>query len=84
MEVLKIFEYSKMARAPGRGSHVAFNAPSRRAVREFWEEGVKNGGESEGAPGVREEFGAFYYAAFLKDPDGWVLECVCQESDGEP
>lgn len=83
-EVFNIFEYSKAASAFGRGSHLAFNAPTRRAVREFWEAGCRNGGKDSGAPGVREEYGAFYYAAFILDPDGFKLEAVCQEMDGEP
>jgi len=83
-EILKIFEYSKAARPPGPGSHVTFNAPTRKAVREFWMAGCRNGGRDEGRPAVLEEFGAFYYAAFLLDPDGFRLECVCQEIDGEP
>lgn len=33
---------------------------------------------------MREEYGAFYYAAFILDPDGFKLEAVCQEMDGEP
>ncbi|KAH8603003.1 hypothetical protein B0O99DRAFT_604861 [Bisporella sp. PMI_857] len=83
-EVLKLFEYSKAARPPGPGSSVTFNAPSRRAVREFWMAACRNGGKDEGKPAVLEEFGAFYYAAFILDPDGFRLECVCQEIDGEP
>ena len=47
-EVFTIFERGEAARAPGAGTHIAFNAPSRRAVREFWEAGVKNGGTSDG------------------------------------
>ena len=83
-EVIKLFEYSKAAHPPGPGSCVTFNAPTRKAVREFWMAGCRNGGRDEGRPAVLEEFGAFYYAAFLLDPDGFKLECVCQEIDGEP
>jgi hypothetical protein len=46
-EVFNIFEYSKAAHPPGRGTHVAFNAPTRKAVRQFWEAGVRNGGTDE-------------------------------------
>ena len=84
VEVFNIFEYSKAARAPGRGSHLAFNAPTRKSVRDFWQAGCRNGGKDDGPPGVREEYGAFYYAAFIIDPDGFKLEAVCQEEDGEP
>ena len=82
-EVLNIFEYSEEAHPPGRGTHLAFNAPSRRAVREFWKAGCENGGMDEGKPGVRANYGEFYYAAFLIDPDGFKLEAVYQEEDGK-
>ncbi|KAH8601774.1 Glyoxalase/Bleomycin resistance protein/Dihydroxybiphenyl dioxygenase [Bisporella sp. PMI_857] len=83
-ELLNIFEHSDQAHPPGKGCHLAFNAPSRKAVREFWEAGCSNGGVSDGEPGVRKHYGPFYYAAFLLDPDGYRLEVVYQEEDKEP
>lgn len=80
-EVINIFECKEGAHAAGKGSHVAFNAPSRKAVREFWEAGVGNGGVDGGGPGVRSDYGQFYYAAFLVDPDGFRLEAVFQEEE---
>ncbi|SPN99112.1 uncharacterized protein DNG_02147 [Cephalotrichum gorgonifer] len=77
-EVVNIFEYGDAASPPGRGSHVAFNAPSREAVEEFHTAGVESGGASNGLPGLRENYGPTYFAAFLVDPDGWRLEAVCK------
>lgn len=84
-EVFTLFERGAEGRAPGLGTHLAFNAPCRKAVREFWEAGVKTGGSSDGEPGVRENYGSNYYAAFLVDPDGFRVEAVYQEpvSEGE-
>lgn len=56
--------------------HVAFTAPSRAAVEAFHREGTKTGGRDNGAPGVRQDYGPKYYAAFLFDPDGNNVEAV--------
>lgn len=58
-------------------AHVAFVAPSRAAVDHFHEAGLRAGGRDNGAPGVRADYGASYYAAFLLDPDGNNVEAVC-------
>ena len=80
-ELLNVFERGEAAHAPGPGTHLAFNAPNRKAVMEFWDGGVRNGGRSDGPPGIREGYGKNYYAAFLFDPDGFKLEAVFQESE---
>jgi catechol 2,3-dioxygenase-like lactoylglutathione lyase family enzyme len=82
-EVFNIFERGDDAHSPGPGTHLAFNAPNRKAVVEFWNAGTENGGISDGAPGIREAYGKNYYAAFLFDPDGFKLEAVFQESEAE-
>lgn len=77
--MLNIFEVGDEARAPGKGTHIAFNAPSREAVKGFWEAGVREGGKSEGEPGVREGYGRGYFACYLWDPGGVKLEAVFQD-----
>ena len=62
--------------APGDGFHVAFAAPSRKAVEAFHAAGMRAGGKDNGGPGLREEYGPTYYAAFLVDPDGHRVEAV--------
>lgn len=59
---------------PGDGFHLAFAAPSRDAVGAFHVAALLNGGADEGAPGLRPHYGANYYAAFVRDPDGYKLE----------
>lgn len=56
--------------------HVAFVAPSKEAVHAFYSAALAAGGKDNGAPGPREEAGA-YYGAFVLDPDGNNIEaCV--------
>jgi catechol 2,3-dioxygenase-like lactoylglutathione lyase family enzyme len=62
--------------APSRGGHVAFQAPSREAVRKFHAAGLAAGGRDEGEPGLRPHYHENYYAAFLWDPDGYKVEAV--------
>lgn len=64
------------ASAPGDGFHLAFTAPSRAAAAAFHAAGVRAGGADNGAPGLREDYGDHYYAAFLVDPDGHRIEAV--------
>lgn len=70
------------ARAPGAGFHLAFAAPTRAAVSAFHTAALRTGGRSNGAPGLRPEYGADYFAAFVVDPDGHRLEAVISSADG--
>lgn len=65
------------AAAAKGGTHVAFRAGSRAAVDRFHEAGRAAGGRDHGAPGLRADYSATYYAAFLLDPDGNNVEAVC-------
>jgi len=62
--------------APGPGFHMAFTAPSRKAVHEFHEAALRHGGKDNGPPGPRPHYGPNYYAAFVVDPDGYRIEAV--------
>ena len=57
--------------------HVAFVAPSRAAVDVFYAAAMKEGGKDNGPPGLRPEYHANYYGAFVFDPDGNNAEAVC-------
>ncbi len=61
----------------GGGAHVALRAENRAAVKAFHEAGLKAGAKDNGAPGLRTEYAANYYAAFLIDADGNNVEAVC-------
>ncbi len=61
---------------PGDGFHVAFSAPSREAVAEFYKQAISHGGVDNGGVGIHPEYGDNYYAAFVIDPDGYRMEAV--------
>jgi catechol 2,3-dioxygenase-like lactoylglutathione lyase family enzyme len=63
-------------KAPTRGLHVGFVAPSRAEVDEFWRVGTGAGYTSDGKPGPRPQYSEEYYGSFLLDPDGNSAEAV--------
>jgi catechol 2,3-dioxygenase-like lactoylglutathione lyase family enzyme len=60
----------------GHGFHLAFAAPNRRAVHEFHKQALLHGGQDNGSPGPRPDYGLNYYACFVVDPDGHRIEAV--------
>jgi catechol 2,3-dioxygenase-like lactoylglutathione lyase family enzyme len=67
--------------APGPGFHLAFSASSRSAVDAFHAAALRVGGQDNGAPGLRPDYGENYYAAFLVDPDGHRIEAVINANE---
>jgi len=64
-------------RAPGSGyGHVALRASGKAAVDAAYAAGIAAGGEGDGPPGQRPQYGRRYYAAYLRDPDGLRVEVV--------
>lgn len=64
--------------------HVAFRAPDRATVDAFYAAAMAAGGRDNGPPGLRPQYHAHYYGAFVLDPDGHNVEAVCHtpEEDG--
>jgi catechol 2,3-dioxygenase-like lactoylglutathione lyase family enzyme len=58
----------------GNGTHVAFAAEDRGMVHRFHAVALANGGTDDGAPGLRPEYNANCYGAFVRDPDGNKIE----------
>jgi catechol 2,3-dioxygenase-like lactoylglutathione lyase family enzyme len=58
----------------GSGLHFCFAAPSRESVDAFHAASLRTGGQDNGAPGLRADYGPGYYAAFVVDPDGYRIE----------
>src|SRR5437879_2723473 len=61
--------------------HLAFTAENRQQVDAFYRAGLEAGGKDNGAPGLRPQYHATYYAAFVIGPDGHNIEAVCHESE---
>ena len=59
------------------GLHFCFEAPTRKSVEAFHKAAVAAGGRDNGKPGLRADYGADYYAAYVIDPDGYRLEAYC-------
>jgi catechol 2,3-dioxygenase-like lactoylglutathione lyase family enzyme len=62
--------------------HLAFVAPDHGAVDRFHAAAVAAGATDNGAPGLRPEYHAHYYGAFVIDPDGNNLEAVVHRAPG--
>jgi len=62
--------------APSPGVHLCFRASSRAAVNAFYAAALADGGQDDGAPGLRPFYHADYYGAFVRDPDGHRIEAV--------
>jgi catechol 2,3-dioxygenase-like lactoylglutathione lyase family enzyme len=58
----------------GSGLHFCFTAPNTDAVDAFHAAALGAGGRDNGAPGLRPQYAADYYAAFVIDPDGYRIE----------
>jgi catechol 2,3-dioxygenase-like lactoylglutathione lyase family enzyme len=72
----KVFWISKSMKAAGDG-HFAFRVDYREEVDAFYEAALGAGGEDNGPPGPRPDYGPNYYAAFVHDPEGNNIEVVC-------
>jgi catechol 2,3-dioxygenase-like lactoylglutathione lyase family enzyme len=61
--------------------HLAFAARNRQQVDAFYRAALEAGGKDHGAPGLRPDYHANYYAAFVIAPDGHNIEVVCSEPE---
>jgi catechol 2,3-dioxygenase-like lactoylglutathione lyase family enzyme len=61
--------------------HLAFMAGNRQDVVAFHRAALEAGGKDNGAPGLRPNYHANYFAAFVIDPDGHNIEVVCHEPE---
>ena len=54
---------------------------NRRQVEAFYRAALEAGGKDNGAPGLRPQYHANYYAAFVIGPDGHNIEAVCHKPE---
>jgi len=69
--------WAEGSRAGINQTHVAFIAPSKAVVDEFYRAGLAAGGRDNGRPGRREGIEP-YYGAFVLDPDGNNIEACAR------
>jgi catechol 2,3-dioxygenase-like lactoylglutathione lyase family enzyme len=65
---------------PPSAMHLALAGATRNAVNAFYTAALAAGAKDNGMPGLRPEYDANYYAAFVLDPDGNNLEAVCHQA----
>jgi catechol 2,3-dioxygenase-like lactoylglutathione lyase family enzyme len=65
----------------GNGETIAFDAPDRAAVRAAHAAAIQMGGVCLGPPGPRPGYHAAYFAAYVRDPDGYKLCVVCHRPE---
>ena len=61
--------------------HIALLAKDRATVAAFHRAALAAGGRDNGAPGLRPEYHAGYYGAFVFDPDGNNVEAICHRPE---
>lgn len=61
--------------------HLAFRAERRDQVDDFHRAALAAGAGDNGAPGLRPQYHADYYAAFVIGPDGHNIEVVCHRPE---
>ena len=61
--------------------HLAFAAEHRAQVDAFHRAALEAGAQDNGAPGLRPQYHANYYAAFVIGPDGHNIEVVCHKPE---
>lgn len=61
--------------------HLAFSADNRQQVRDFYHAALQAGALDNGPPGLRSEYHAHYYAAFVIGPDEHNIEVVCHHCE---
>jgi catechol 2,3-dioxygenase-like lactoylglutathione lyase family enzyme len=79
----KIFCLTRDKKAGG-GGHYAFAVEHPEEVDAFYQAAMAAGGQDNGEPGPRPNYGPNYYAAFVKDKEGNNIEVVCYARAPKP
>lgn len=58
------------------GSHICFHAQDKETVDRFYKVAIELGAKDGGGPGWRPHYSEDYYAAFIYDPDGHMIEAM--------
>lgn len=74
-------EPTPLAGCGGPQLHVAFAGENRAMVDAFHRAALAAGARDNGPPGLRPNYHANYYGAFVLDPDGYNIEAVCHKAE---
>jgi len=66
---------------PSANVHFAFGTESRAIVDLAWKAGEAAGHQTERPPALAPHIHPNYYAGYLRDPDGRLIEFVCQRPE---
>lgn len=72
----RMFFWLREGTVDARSAHVGFVADSRETVDAAYAAAMAAGATDNGAPGARLHYDPRYYAANVRDPDGYSLEFV--------
>ncbi len=72
--------YNGLPATSGNGVQISFAAASQEQVIAAWTVATTSGGADEGRPGLRPRYGADFYGAYCRDPEGNKL-CFLYSSD---
>ena len=68
---------------PTSNVHFAFRAADRATVDRIYEIGRERGHVLDRAPALAPHIHPNYYAGYLRDPDGRLIEFVCHAAEGQ-
>lgn len=66
---------------PSLEVHFAFNAPDRKTVDSIYADAGRAGLTLDRAPALAPHIHPNYYAGYLRDPDGRLVEFVCHKEE---
>lgn len=66
------------------GAHISFLADSPEHVDRFYHTAIAAGGQCDGEPGPRTDYGPAYYGCFLRDLDGHKIEATFWDVSLDP
>ena len=69
---------------PSTDVHYAFGAPNRALVEQAFALSDSNGGAKDRPPALAPHIHPDYFAGYARDPDGRLVEFVCQTADAQP
>jgi catechol 2,3-dioxygenase-like lactoylglutathione lyase family enzyme len=72
----RVFFWLRAGTVEGRAAHIGFVASSSAEVDAAYAAAMAAGATDNGAPGARLHYDPRYYAANVRDPDGYSLEFV--------